>query len=66
MWAFMSVKEAGGSLKLIVWPLGGFGCDRGQNEKKILGEILKSSVSDLEKYYIPQKNPHKNRNSYMK
>ena len=28
--------------------------------KKILVEILKSSLFDLENFYIPQKNPHKN------
>ena len=31
----------------------GFESDRGQNEKKILGEILRSLIFDLEKCYIP-------------
>ena len=29
-------------------------------------KILKSSVFALETCYIPQKNPHKNRHSYLK
>ena len=45
---------------------GGIGSDQGQNEKKIEAKILESPIFDLQKRNIPQKNPYKNCNSYLK
>ena len=42
----------------------GFGSDRGQNEKKILGENFKIANFDLQKGNIPQRKPHENRHSH--
>ena len=54
------------SLMIIVWSQEVSEWPRSKWKKTSLAKNLKSPIFVLHKFYIPQKNPHKNRHSYLK